>query len=304
MIHLAVNIDHRYVRHCAVTLASAFKNNAGEHFTVHIVGRGITETDRQNLAQVAAPYTATLCYYVPDEHLLDGFTIRATHNRITEATYYRCFLSELLPADVNRVLYLDCDLLVLQSLLPFYNMELGDKLVAAVVDTGCEDGSRYERLAYPATDSYFNAGVLLINLAAWRREKMGKACADYYRANYERIVFNDQDILNGLLHDRKLLVSLQWNVQDGFFRRRDTLPAEWEAERTEALQHPAILHFTNRKPWTYDSQHPLRHLYFEYLDLTPWQGCRPWHNPLNVLRRFVRLLPFRIRLRQPRYVKL
>lgn len=304
MLHLAVNIDHRYVRYCAVTLVSAFKNNADEQFTVHIVGRGITEDDRRALAEVAQPYNAVLRYYEPDAHLLDGFTIRATHSRITEATYYRCFLSELLPEDVDRVLYIDCDLLVLRPLRPFYDTELGDCLAAAVVDTGCEDRSRYERLDYPAEDSYFNAGVLLIDLAAWRREDMGKACAEYYRSHYESIVFNDQDILNGLLHDRKLFVGLQWNVQDGFFRRRDTLPAKWEAQRSEALHAPAILHFTNRKPWTYDSQHPLRRLYFEYLDLTPWRGRRPWHNPLNVLRRFVRLLPFRLGLRQPRYVKL
>lgn len=303
MLHLAVNIDHRYVRHCAVTLASAFKNNADEVFTVHIVGRGITDADRRALDQVAAPYHATLRYYVPDAHLLDGFTIRATHNRITEATYYRCFLSELLPADVDRVLYLDCDLLVLQPLRPFYDIDMGDCLAAGVIDVGCEEPSRYERLGYPAADSYFNAGVLLINLAAWRREDMAKACADYYRTNYERIVFNDQDILNGLLHDRKLTVGLQWNVQDGFFRRRTTLPAEWQVQRAEALRHPAILHFTNRKPWTYDSQHPLRRLYFEYLDLTPWHGRRPWHNPLNALRRFVRLLPFRLGLRPPRYLQ-
>jgi len=290
------------VRYCAVTLVSLFINNANEEITVHIVGRGLTDRDRTALTQVAMPYKVTLRYYEPDAHLLDGFTIRATHKRITEATYYRCFLSQLLPADIDRLLYLDCDLLVLGSVKDFYDTPLEGNLIVAVVDVGASDLSRYERLGYPVASSYFNAGVLLIDLQAWRHIDIATTCADYYHSHYDAIIYNDQDILNGVLHDRKLLVGLKWNVQEGFFRRCNDIPREWESQRSEALRHPVILHFTNRKPWSYDSQHPLRHLYYYYLDRTPWCGRRPWHNPLNVAKRFFRLLPFRLHLREKRYI--
>lgn len=305
MIHIACNIDHRYVRHCAVTMASAFASNPDTPITAHIVGRELTDDDRRALDTVASQWVDKhVCYYEPDEHLLDGFTIRATHGRITLATYYRCFLAELLPNELERVLYLDCDLLVLQSLEPLWKTPLGEAWAGVADDTGCNEPERYTRLSYPQADSYFNAGVLLINLDAWRRHGMGTMCCDYYNSHLDTIVYNDQDVLNGLLHDKSTPIDVKWNVQDGFYRRRNSLPPSWQTEHAEALRHPAILHYTNRKPWDYDSQHPLRRLYFNYLDLTPWRGERPWHNPLNLIKRAMRLLPFRLHLRKPRYINL
>lgn len=302
MIHLACNIDHRYVRHCGVMLASALRHTTDAPVTLHVVGRGLTEGDRSDLEAIARPAGARLRYYTPGARLLDGFTIRATHNRLSLTAYYRCFLSDLLPAEVERVIYLDCDLLVLQSLTPLWQVDLHGASVAAADDVGCREAERYERLGYPPADSYFNSGVLLIDLARWRAAGMGRRSINYYNSHSERIVYNDQDVLNGLLHDDKVKLDLKWNVQDGFYRRRCPFSCEWQAAHADMLRHPAILHYTNRKPWDYESQHPLRHLYFEYLDLTPWRGERPWHNPLNLIKRCVRLLPFRLRLRHPRYI--
>ena len=101
MIHIACNIDHNYVRHCAVTLVSLFENNPKETFTVHIIARELSETDRNILTALAGKYNNKACYYTPDAQMLEGFTIRATHNRLSLAAYYRCFLSALLPEDID-----------------------------------------------------------------------------------------------------------------------------------------------------------------------------------------------------------
>lgn len=304
MIHIACNIDHRYVPHCAVTLSSIFTHCAEGEVTAHIVARELTDKDRALLAEVAIPMKGRLCYYEPDAHLLDGFTIRATHGRITLPIYYRCFLSELLPVSIDRVIYLDCDLLVLRDLRPLWEVNLEGNVLAAVDDAGCAESDRYERLCYPEVHSYFNAGVLLIDLAAWRRVGMAGRLAGYYAQHERQIVFNDQDVLNGELHASWLKLPVEWNVQDAFYRRRNSLPSGWAIAHADALRSPAILHYTNRKPWNYDSQHPLRSLWFEYVDRTPWHGCRPWQSPINIVKRFFRLLPFRLGLRPRRYVKL
>lgn len=304
MIHIACNIDHNYVRYCAVTLVSACFHNREEGITAHIVGRGLTHDDKRLLQASVEPYGGKLLYYVPSEKLLDGFAIKATHNRISLATYYRCFLSDMLPATLSRVLYLDCDIVVCGDLLPLWQSALDGVGAAVVEDMGCRDVRRYEALAYPAEEGYFNAGVMLINLDFWRAKNMAAACTAFYKAHPERIIFNDQDLLNCVLHDSKRFVDLQWNVQDGFYRRSHVFSKDHANHAANILRHPRILHFTNRKPWSYDSQHPLRSVWFRYLDLTPFRGERPWHNPLNILRRFFRLLPFRIGLRRPKYVQL
>ena len=76
MIHIACNIDHNYVRHCAVTLVSLFENNPKETFTVHIIARELSETDRNILTALAGKYNNKACYYTPDAQMLEGFTIR------------------------------------------------------------------------------------------------------------------------------------------------------------------------------------------------------------------------------------
>ncbi len=304
MIHIACNIDSNYVRHCAVTLVSLFENNRAETFTVHILARGLTAKEQTVLTGLAARYGSRVSFYEPDPSLLEGFTIRKFSRRISMATYYRCILSELLPAGVDRLLYLDCDIVVAGDIRPLWDTPLDDVAVAAVEDMGCREAGRYDVLQYPMEDSYFNAGVLLVNLDYWRRHGVARACIDYYRRYPERILFNDQDLLNSVLHARKRLVGLKWNVQDAFYRRPRRMDEAWRARFAQVLLHPVILHFTNRKPWEYDSQHPLRGVYFKYQDLTPWRGQRVLHNPLMRLKRFFRLLPFRLGLRRPKYVRM
>lgn len=306
MIHIACNIDSRYVRHCAVTLVSLFENNPSEEFTVHILDGGLNQQEQETLSQLAQRYCHTVRYYSPQPDMLKGLSIHKFGKRISMATYYRCILADILPPGIEKVLYLDCDIVVRGNIRPFWDTPLDGRTgVAAVEDIGCGETRRYEILNYPMKDSYFNAGVLLINLTFWRGHQVGKACIEYFRKYPERILFNDQDLLNSILHAHKSLVDLRWNVQDGFYRTPPGgLTSGWREKYADVLKHPAILHYTNRKPWDYDSQHPLRMEYFKYLDLTPWKGERPWNDLSNRLKRMFYLIPFRLRVRRPKYVDL
>ena len=304
MIHIACNIDSNYVRHCAVTLVSLFENNKKEQFMVHVIADNLQESLQKTLENLCAQYQNHIAFYPPSLELLKGFEIKKFSKRISMATYYRCLLSDILPRDIERVLYLDCDIVVLGNIRPFYDIALDDIGAAAVEDTGCKEAHRYDILQYPMEYSYFNAGVLLINLEYWRTHNVPKACADYFHKYPERILFNDQDLLNSLLYQHKTFVPLKWNMQDGFYRNTKAFSSEWYNVHAEELKHPVILPYTNRKPWDYDSQHPLRNEYFKYLDLTPWKGERPWHSPVQRIKRFFRLLPFHAGLRKPKYINL
>lgn len=302
MIHVTCNIDSNYVRHCAVTLVSLLTNNPDDKFTIHIIAGDLSPQQQAQLTQLCERYGSKVCFYAPIPQLLEGFTIRKFSKRISMATYYRCILSEIIPDTVDRLLYLDCDIVVRGSIADFWNTDIEGVGVAAVEDVGCAEEERYRVLCYPMKYSYFNAGVLLINLKYWREHDLARECVRYFHEHPERILFNDQDLLNSLLYDKKVLVDLRWNVQDGFYRRPSALTQAWRDKFARVLREPVILHYTNRKPWEYDSQHPLREEYARYLDLTPWAGSRPWRSPGARLKRFFRLLPFRVGLRKPKYV--
>lgn len=304
MIHIAFNIDSNYMQHCAVTLISIFENNKEEAITIHIIARGLSDANKSLLKELTDRYNNSICFYEPDMRLLEGFNIRKFSKRISIATYYRCILSRILPKSIDRVIYLDCDIVVLDSIRPLWDISLDGVGVAAVEDMGCYEPERYEILQYPMEYSYFNAGVLLINLDFWREHDIAQACIDYFHKYPERILYNDQDLLNSVLYKDKKLIDIKWNVQDAFYRNNSRIIKEHKKENINALLHPVILHYTNRKPWKYDSQHPLRSRYFYYLDFTPWKGNRCLDKPINRVKRFLRLLPFYIKIRKIKYIKL
>lgn len=304
MIDIACNIDDNYIQHCAVTLISLFSNNRESRFTVHIIARDFSQENKNTLTRICHEYENQIKFYAPHQEQVKGFFIRKFSKRISIATYYRCLLSDILPDNIDRVLYLDCDIVVAGDILPLWNISLENVAVAAVEDIGCHESERYDILKYPMDYSYFNAGVLLVNLAYWREHHVVAACLDYFRKYPERILFNDQDLLNSVLYKNKKLIDLKWNAQDGFYRNPKHGENIWVEQYMQVLRHPVIIHYTNRKPWEYDSQHPLRGLYFKYLDLTPWKGWRPNRQVLNVVRRFFHLLPFYLRIRKPKYIRL
>ncbi len=304
MIHIACNIDANFMQHCAVTLVSLFENNKSANICVHIVAPFLSEENQQLLHDLAAPYGNEIRFYFPPEDLLICFTIQKFSKRISMATYYRCMFSAILPSDVEKVLYLDCDIVVLGDISVFWNTDLSGIGAACIEDIGKDEDERYGRLHYDRSYSYFNAGVLLINLDYWRKHKVDEQCVEYFRKYPERIHFNDQDLLNVVLCEDKVFVPLKWNMQDGFYRYGiDKKVADWDAFREELL-HPVILHYTNKKPWNYDSMHPLRNEYYKYLDMTPWKGQRPLSSLKNRVQWYMKRLPYILGFRKPKYVGL
>ena len=72
----------------------------------------------------------------------------------------------------------------------------------------------------------------------------------------------------------------------------------------DTILHPAILHYSSRKPWQYHCMHPLRHLYFEYQDLTPWKGENVLNNWKPRLHRFIHFLPYTLGLKRSKYLNI
>lgn len=277
-MHVACNIDGNYVKYCAVMLTSLLENNRRHPIHVHIISSPLEPGDRDVLRGIVqGKYGQEISFYFPPASLLDDCRTDET-GHISPATYYRLFLTSILPADVRKVIYLDCDLIVNGDISEFWNTDISDVSLGCVEDMWSQMPGNYVRLHYDRKYSYFNAGVLLINLERLRSAGFEARAVRYLKEHADELVFYDQDLLNALLHDDKRFVALRWNVQDGFLRRRRT--GRMSDEGVAALEHelltPVIIHYTgSKKPWQYKSQHPWKHLYFRYLDMTQWRGERP-----------------------------
>lgn len=304
MIHIALTITPSYVRFCAVTMISALKNNPQGSLWFHIVCNNLAVDDQAKLQQMAATYGAKVSFYEVSPQQLEGYTLRWEGQRLSMVVFYRCLLASLLPADVHRVIYMDCDVLVLDDLTTLWQTPLEGCALAAVPDEPAPQPKHPQRLGYDVSLDYFNGGVLLLNLDYWREYHLEQACRDYYQQHPDTILYNDQDLLNGLCHDCRVLLPLRWNAQSNLYRRK--LYARWHADKAymQAMLHPAILHYSSRKPWHIYSTHPLGEWFYHYQGFTPWSHC---HLPHTLWVRFKRAwhhLPYTLRLKKEKYLTL
>lgn len=304
IIHVACNIDASYVKYCVVMLTSLFENNADSSFHIHVIASELPDDSKNILHDwIEGRYHQTLFVYETGNALLEGCSIYG-ESHISLATYYRIFLESILPRSINKVLYLDCDLIVNGSIKELWSTDITDYAAGCVEDMWSGKPDNYERLHYASSFSYFNAGVLLVNLEYWRNIQFQKVAEKYISEHMSELVFNDQDVLNALLHDKKLFLPFRYNVQDGFLRRKRRIRPEAIPDLEKELLHPVIVHYTGgKKPWQYKSQHPYKGLYFHYLDMTPWKGERPDVPFLYKVKRMVDRLLYALQLAKPKYRK-
>lgn len=264
MIEIVCNIDRAYVKHCRLMLCTLLSSNrAVGAFRVHIITTGMSAADEAELASLSQLFDVKVCFYAVDYNLISSFPIRE-QDHLSLATYLRIYMPRLLPADIDKVLYLDSDIIVIDSIDELWNTPLGDYALAAVEERPPHDVETPRRLGYPEEWSYFNAGVLLVNLKLWRQLDVTSRCHDIIAEKGALLLHHDQDVLNTLLGGNKMLLSARWNMMDFFLLcEPDVQPRRMDDIR-QSLTCPAIIHYNHlRKPWMHNCDNPLRWLYID-----------------------------------------
>jgi lipopolysaccharide biosynthesis glycosyltransferase len=186
------------------------------------------------------------------------------------ATYDKLLAAALLPDTVTKVLWLDCDLLVLANAAQLWDSGFGDHCALAVQDSvvPCVSSrfgvSGYRERGLDPVAKYFNAGVVLIDLVRWREEDVSGQALAYVRSYRKRVWFMDQEALNAVLCGHWGELDARWNRNVGMATVRGADDDAW------------ILHFSgNLKPWRYRGRGRYHALYYLHLDTTAWAGWRP-----------------------------
>jgi lipopolysaccharide biosynthesis glycosyltransferase len=218
------------------------------------------------------------------------------HSHISAMTYGRLMVPDLLSDSIDRYLYLDSDILVVDDISRLWVNDLdGRALLAARDRIGTVSGRgglvNYRELGIPSDTKYFNAGVLLVNACKWRENQIGTGILAYLRDKHDLLQLADQEGLNAVLHDDWGELEFRWNWQIVPDLEKAKEAGCWGLELTEK----SIIHYvTPCKPWVPGARYPERELYFRYVDRTAWAG---WRVPLrrelltNLKRRVRRALP-------------
>jgi lipopolysaccharide biosynthesis glycosyltransferase len=274
--------DNNYAMPVAVTACSILKHLPPEQsLDLYILDAGIEPI---NVKKILKSLDLSRCK-VNFINTKDQFKDVPTSDHLTESTFHRLLIPQLLSQDLHKVIYLDCDLLVLSDLSILWNIDIGDKHILAVQDLSIKTIANaikdYQLLGIPPDCKYFNAGVLVFNLDKWREFDTSSKTIEYVRKPRKSLLlYNDQDALNAILWDKWLELEPKWNRQFKSDANEDRKLVDLLTERygedasLEIANNPYIIHFIqDTKPWQY-YRHPKKNLFYEYLDLTDWAGWR------------------------------
>ncbi|OHX71220.1 glycosyltransferase family 8 protein [Streptococcus agalactiae] len=182
-------------------------------------------------------------------------------------TYFRYFIPEVIHED--KVLYLDCDMIITSDLTSIFTLDISKYGVAAVRDDLLEE--------YDGKEDYFNSGLLLINNIFWREQGFSQRLLDYTRENQGALQYHDQDVLNDVLCDNWLELDETYNYHTGADMLYNLFQqSERQLNRRKDL--PKVIHYTATKPWKYlETSIRWRDIWWEYNRLewrdifTRWQ---------------------------------
>lgn len=292
-LHVACAADERYAPHCAAMLHSALFHSGGRHVAIHFMHRaGLNPMVIERLRHLADAGGAEFDPITIEDRMVQGL---AGTQRISLEAWYRSLLPGLRP-DLNRVLYLDCDVLVTDALGPLWETDIGDCYAAAVQNVfEPVHRTRHHALGVPPGQVYFNSGVLLMNLSRMREDGCAQQILEHGRRHGPRLIWAEQDSVNAVLGRSCRLLHPRWNCQNSLFYWRRAEEVFGRERVAEATREPAIVHFEGpglAKPWNYLCKHPYRGHYYFHLAHTPWRGMPP--EDLDWTNRLLRLLPMRI----------
>ena len=233
-MNVAFCFNDRYTSKIAVTITSLLVNHINSYFDFYLFSSDLSEESIKLINCLSASYDNFKLHHVKvDKNIFSGLALNIHH--ITTETYFRYIIPELLP-QVDKILYLDGDIVVNSCIYNFYDTKLENNYFAGVADRGVYDMGYHHKLNL---EVYVNAGVLLMNLKQMRQDCLFKKLLGMTIKLVDLVKYQDQDILNIVCKDHIVLVDSIYNfATENMCKEKD--------RRFMAV----IVHYTGPdKPW-------------------------------------------------------
>ncbi len=263
-LHITCSTDINYLQHCMAMLCSVLENNIKHNITIHLLHHQLPKNSQSLLIEMCNKYNQIILFYDVDENKLSS--VHFTHPDLSIATYYRLLLPSLLDKTIDRILYLDCDVIVLKDISELFKVNLDGFGVAAVKDS-CPYSNFHRMLIGLGLDcKYFCAGVLLINMKYWREHNSSEVMFDFIDKHSKELIFEDQDVLNNAFRNHWFQLSNKYGKSPLAVAIMDDNQKSFDY--TDYLFDASIIHYaTHIKPWL-DIRIPNDQYYWKYVELS------------------------------------
>lgn len=274
-IHILLAFDDNYAPHGAVAMNSVLQSNPNHHISFHVFYSNLSNEHIAIFKDWFKNKKDSIVFYQLGADDIPGHSIRGTDHVSVEA-FFRILCAQILPETLEKIIYIDCDVLNLRSLEELWNFEIDSYALGACLG-GCPSDRKLALGLNGADAWYFNSGVLLINLQYWREHNVTGEVLQFIRTA-GHLPRWDQDALNAVLKGRWRRLPFKYNalqsvttkphVQTFYSKDCDN------EERYEAVIAPVIVHYTDlhrHKAWFRNSVCQNKHLYESFRKGTPYR---------------------------------
>lgn len=301
--------DNNYVWLMGISMISLFENNVNEdEINVFLLGEKISEENQCHLTHISQQYDRR-CIVIQLENL--DIPKELYSQRWPKSAYTRLYAGQLLPLNLHKVLYIDCDTIITGSLNKLWKLDENQYVVMGVKD--CISKIYKKNIGLKSEDIYINAGVLLFNLNLLRDYDISIAISRFIDQYGKKISYADQDILNSIFKGKIGILSPEYNLMtlvcmysyENIISLRRPTNYYSEKEITMGTNNPRIVHFTtcmrNVKPWFQESDHPYCD-YFEYFKRkSPWsekeKNIAVFNSIKDKILKIILIMPISIRFK-------
>lgn len=294
--HIVCASDDRFAEILGVSLVSLYENSQDmEDIIVYVLDSGITAGNKEKLSSIPEKYGRSQIFWIPAQNISKVLAMDVKVDRGSLSQYSRLFVGSDLPSELDRVLYLDCDIVVNKSIHELWNLDLHGKTIAALLDAF---SATYRiDLDLQPNDIMFNSGVMLIDLKLWKDQQVEEHLLKFIEGKNGMVQQGDQGALNAVLsYDtycfeprfNSVTIFYDFSYEELLLYRKPAKGYYNKESIQEAVIEPVIIHFTtsflSKRPWVVGCQHIYLNLWLKYKALSPWAETTLWNDNTGTLK--------------------
>lgn len=285
--HIVYASDDKFAEILGVSIVSLYENSRDmDDIIVYVLDSGISCENRDKLLTICRDYKRTEVQFITAKDISKKLEMKVATDRGSLSQYARLFVSSDLPENLGRALYLDCDIIVMQSIRELWNLDLHGKTIGALMDAF----SKYYRanIDLEENDIMFNSGVMLIDLDKWRKDRVEDKLLEFISRKNGWIQQGDQGALNAVLSRdtycfeprfNSVTIFYDFNYKEMMLYRKP--PKFYPDEQVRmAVEKPVLIHFTTSfksiRPWVKGCEHRYVGEWMRYKKMSPWKDNKLW----------------------------
>lgn len=256
--------NNNYIVPVIVSIISILENHKKQEINIYILESDFTEKSKNILLYLSEKYKKNIHIINVDEKYYSDVPAL----RWSKETYYRLLFNEVLPNNIERILYLDCDIIINRNILNFYNLDLEDKYIAAMPEIS-NSLSRI-RIGLQNSGNYFQAGVILFDLVKSRSIINYEKSVDIIKSLGDKMIAVDQDVINIAFDGKIQEIEEKYNNCNITNYNGSNINRLFNIINKKEKEDTFIFHYATGKPWNNLFSGSCEDLWYKYLQLSPF----------------------------------